>query len=111
MYKRWNELWGIVSYMSSSLIPAIVPMKLTDHTTQHLKNYVYSAKCAQELSKLDQDNLKLKIEQWKSENPTTMFYYRPHKEIKHEKTDSTSTDKVDPVAFSQTLLYVHQEKW
>ena len=37
-------------------------------TNTDIKNHVYSAKCAQELSKLDQDNLKLKIDKWKNES-------------------------------------------
>ena len=70
----------------------------------------HSAKRAQELSKLDQDNLRLKIEQWKREDPSTMFYYRPHKEMKQEDNEHTSDDN-QQATFSQTLLYVHQEQW
>lgn len=80
-------------------------------TCNDIKNHVYSAKRAQELSKLDQDNLKLKIEQWKKESPTTMFHYRPYKEIQQESTKTTFKETADSVTFSQTLLYVHQEKW
>ena len=79
-------------------------------TNIDIKNHVYSAKLAQELSKLDQDNLKLKIEQWKSETPSSMFYYRPYKEIKKEKEECTFADGKHST-FSQTLLYVHQEQW
>ena len=81
-------------------------------TKTDIKNHVYSAKRAQELSKLDQDNLSLKIEQWKGENPTTRFHYRPYKEIKQEHSDCTFVKADDQqAAFSQTLLYVHQEQW
>ena len=80
-------------------------------TNIDIKNHVYSAKLAQELSKLDQDNLKLKIEQWKSETPSSMFYYRPYKEIKKEKEECTFADGKHSATFSQTLLYVHQEQW
>ena len=81
-------------------------------TKTDIKNHVYSAKRAQELSKLDQDNLSLKIEQWKGENPTTRFHYRPYKEIKQEYSDCTFVKADDQqAAFSQTLLYVHQEQW
>ena len=48
-------------------------------TNTDIKNHVYSAKRAQELSKLDQDNLRLKIDQRKRDNPSTMFYYRPYR--------------------------------
>lgn len=80
-------------------------------TNTDIKNHVYSAKRAQELSKLDQDNLSLKIEQWKGENPSTMFHYRPYKEIKQEDNNDCTFGTADEqqAAFSQTLLYVHQE--
>ena len=81
-------------------------------TSTDIKNHVYSAKRAQELSKLDQDNLKLKIEQWKKENPATMFYYRPYALTETELQDNhegTTDDQQE--FFSQTLLYVHQEHW
>ncbi len=76
-------------------------------TNTDIKNHVYSAKCAQELSKLDQDNLKLNIDKWKNENPLTMFHYRPYTKIKEENT----CEEEDPLIFSHTLLYVHQEQW
>ncbi len=79
-------------------------------TNTDIKNHVYSAKCAQELSKLDQDNLKLKIDKWKNENPSTMFHYRPYTTIKEENEDNTCKEE-DPPMFSHTLLYVHQEQW
>ena len=73
-------------------------------TRTDIKNHVYSAKRAQELSKLDQDNLSLKIEQWKGENPSTMFHYQPYKEIQQEHSDGTLVTADDQqVAFSQTL--------
>ena len=48
-------------------------------TKTDIKNHVYPAKHAQGLSKLDEDNLRLQIEHWKKENPSTMFCYRPWK--------------------------------
>ena len=81
-------------------------------TNTDIENHVYSAKCAQELSKLDQYNLSLKIEQWKREKPSTLFHYRPYKEMKQEHSDCTLVTADDQQAeFSQTLLYVHQEQW
>ena len=73
-------------------------------TNTDIKNRVYSAKRAQELSKLDHDN-------WRTENPSTMFHYRPYKEMKQEHKDCTLVTADDQQAqFSQTLLYVHQEQ-
>ena len=79
-------------------------------TNTDIKNHIYTAKRAQQLSKLDQDNLKLKIDQWKTESSSSLFYYRPYKEIETKDEDHSVSDEY-PDTFSQTLLYVHQEKW
>jgi len=57
-------------------------------TTNDVKNHVYLAQCACQLSKFDQENLRLKIEQWKQDNPTAQFLYRPL--INSEETSSSS---------------------
>ena len=74
------------------------------------KNHIYTAKCAEQLSKLDQDNLKLKIDHWKTENLSSLFYYQCCKEIETECGDYSVLDEY-PAAFSQTLLYIHEERW
>ena len=84
-------------------------------TNTDINNHVYSAKRAQELSKLDQENLNLKIEQWKNESPATMFYYRPYTTVENGQGNGQHIDDeyvmADKQDFSQTLLYVHQEHW
>ena len=42
-----------------------------------------------------------------------MFHYRPYKEIKQEDDNDCTFGTADEqqAAFSQTLLYVHQEQW
>lgn len=49
-------------------------------TETDIRNQVYSAQKALEMSKFDQDNLKLKIDQWVNDNPISRFYFRPYKD-------------------------------
>lgn len=42
-------------------------------------NHVSLAKIALELSKFDQQNLQLKIEEWKTSNPDFSFFFWPYK--------------------------------
>ena len=47
-----------------------------------LKNHIYMAKHALQLSCLDQENGMLKIEQWKKEDPESTHFFRPF--VAHE---------------------------
>ena len=91
-------------HVSNVLCPDLKPDP-TDRsyfpTTTDIRNHIYKAQRACQLSSLDQENLKLKIDKWKSQNPKSLFHFRPYKE--------TDTDKEDSIY--QTLLYVHQEPW
>lgn len=95
-----------------------------------IKNHIGLAKCALELSRLDQENLRLKVAGWKKSSPSSSHYFRPYierDEIDHEKPVKSS---IKPGHFSgltgdyqenelqdssnscsQTLLWVHQEEW
>lgn len=44
-----------------------------------IKNHIYCAKTKLQLSKFDQDNLALKIQQWKKDAPHSSFFFRPFK--------------------------------
>ena len=60
-----------------------------------IKNHVCKAKKAFELSKLDQENLRLKMEDWKQSSPLSNFYFRPYiKDASNAKIDAgiTNTD-------------------
>ena len=79
--------------------------------------YIYRAKSKLQLSKFDQENLRLKISEWQKSVPTTLFFFRPFKkkdakqvlkEIQNE--NQTETEKTVN-EFDQSLLYIHQEKW
>ena len=69
-----------------------------------IRNHIYKAQQACQLSKLDQENLKLKIEGWKQENASSLYFFRPY-------TQSDSSDKENVMDGPQTLLFVHQEPW
>ena len=43
-----------------------------------IKNHVYRAKRALELSKMDQENLRLKIKEWEANDPESTFFFRPY---------------------------------
>ena len=55
--------------------------KQSDHalypTTTDIRNHVYSAKKALEFSKLDQENTRLKIDQWQSTNSEASYFFWP----------------------------------
>ena len=63
---------------------------------------------ALELSKLDQENLKLKIEEWKKSQPDSAFCFQPF--IKPEQYEEKSNDSAEE-EFQQPLLWVHQTQW
>ena len=66
-------------------------------TTVDVRNHVYKAQCACQLSKLDQENLKLKVEQWRKDSPGSSFFFRPYKEAEEENGGTKES-------FEQNLL-------
>ena len=54
-------------------------------TSTDIRNHVYKAQKACHLSKLDQENIQSKIEQWKKENPNSLFHFHPYKEVELTK--------------------------
>ena len=73
---------------------------------QDIINHIGMAKRVIDLSKFDQENLQIKVEQWKKENENSSFYYRP---LGKKTTSTESTDEAEEG--KETFLYVHQEKW
>ena len=79
------------------------------------------AKRALDLSKLDQDNMQLKIAEWKVHNPLASYYFRPYslKSTRKNTTASSPPPVDDNVTeaqpaeeeYEEKLLYVHQEDW
>ena len=94
-------------YVQHSLCVDIKP-GLTDRayypTSTDIHNHIYLAQRACQLSKLDQENLNLKIQKWKKASPNSSFYFRPY-------TESTNDSDTEQNEFDNTLIYVHQESW
>ena len=88
-----------------------------------IRNHVSKAKRALQLSKLDQENLKLKIEEWQKSAPSSNHFFRPYIKKSDMQVDqdgqTSSSDHVQssascddvPDDCSQTFLWIHQEKW
>ena len=77
-----------------------------------IRNHIYKAQQACQLSKLDQENLKIKIDMWQKENPESRFHFCPYK-AKASESKEVKEHVIDNelCKFTQTLLYVHQEPW
>ena len=84
-----------------------------------IRNHICMAKKALDLSKFDQENLKLKIDEWKKTKSDSQFYFRPYQVAVHSKADSLdSCDSVnasvntgESLQLEKPILYVHQDQW
>ena len=71
--------------------------------SEDIRNHVSKAKRALELSKYDQENLRLKIEEWKKENPQSSFFFRPFRST--SQTEQTADIKTcSEQTVEETLL-------
>jgi len=68
---------------------------------------VYKAQRARQLSKLDQETLQLKIEQWQKQTPQSHFHFPVYKST----LDNDKESLEEEISYTQTLLYVHKEPW
>ena len=78
-------------------------------TNADLSNHIYKAKAAFQLSKLDQKNLAMKVDEWKKNNQGVNIYFRAYKKI--EKGSCEGDGREDVSEFEQPLLWIHQEAW
>ena len=74
-------------------------------TIADINNHIYKSKTALQLSKFDQHNLFLKIEEWKQARVDSRHFFRPFKS--HEDNQDKLDESLNP---PQSLLWVHQEK-
>ena len=64
-----------------------------------IKNHVHKAKRALELSKIDQENLRLKVNKWQSSDPDNKFFFRPYIEkSEHDTIKKGACTSVEPCA-------------
>ena len=75
---------------------------------QDIMNHISMAKRAIDLSTFDQENLRLKVGEWKKNNPTSSFYFRPFGKNAPGPTDELC-DQLE--GEQKTFLYVHQDEW
>ena len=84
-----------------------------------IRNHICMAKKALDLSKFDQENLKLKIDEWKRTKSDSQFYFRPYQVAVHSKADSldscgsanASVNTEESLQLEKPILYVHQDQW
>ena len=100
-----ENLW--TSYWRGNRCSRETKPQLTDQTyfptTVDVHNHVYKSQCVCHLSKLDQENLQLKVDQLRKDSPGSSFFFRPFKGWRRDGGTQES--------FEQNLLYVHQEPW
>ena len=79
-------------------------------TRRDITNHMYQATVRLRFSKIDQNNLACKIEEWKKEYPQDKFFFRGYGEIVDEEPPDNSEDeiKVKQTGSTQKLLFVHQ---
>ena len=75
-------------------------------TTVDIRNHIWTAKKALELSKIDQENVRCKIENWKQSNLNSSFFFRPY--IKNEDALPETISEGKPI-FSNSMGIVGQK--
>lgn len=80
-----------------------LPSDRAFHPSLHdLRNHVHKAKKALELSKIDQENLRLKLKQWKQDEPNASHYFRPY--IVVDSPQLSQTDEKGKQSISGSFL-------
>lgn len=77
--------------------------------SEDIRNHICKAKRAIELSKYDQENLWLKVQEWEKQNPQSSFFFRPFSTSTLDK--QSEIDEGTCSIKENTLLYVQQEEW
>ena len=105
-------------------------------TSTDVRNHIYIAKKSLELSKIDQENVRLKVEQFQKRDATSSFFFRPYiqQQADTQLDSSESTPKLSTKVqncyngntggdheeigivgsstnLQQSFLLVHQEQW
>ena len=76
-----HEIKRLLKYYTNNQISKELGFKPNVHdrafypNTVDIKNHIYRAKRARELSKIDQENLRLKIQEWEANNPECTFFF------------------------------------
>ena len=78
-------------------------------TLDDIRNHIYRAKRALQLSKFDQQNLALLIKEWETTQPSTSHYFRPYK--RNGSDNQQCLDASSTSVQGSEFLWVHQEQW
>lgn len=78
---------------------------------EDIRNHVSKAKRALELSKYDQENVRLKIEEWKKDAPQSSFFFRPFRSTPWTEHSTDDIKARGEWVSEETLLYIQQEEW
>ena len=60
-------------------------------TSIDIRNHIHAAKKRLEISKLDQENVRLKVEQQKESNPHTLYFFRPFTKKEDKSTNDVKS--------------------
>ena len=98
-------------YVNHTLCPDSKP-DMSDRayypTPDDIRNHIYRAQKSCQLSQLDQENLRLKVEQWRKDDPKRLFLFQPFTESEADlEKDSPNTSEAPP----PSLLFIHQDPW
>ena len=73
-----------------------------------IQSHMYTASTRNCFSKIDQQNISGKINQWSSSNPEDFFFFRPYGEV----SSGSSKEEGNPEEMAtNTLLFVRQTMW
>ena len=107
-------------FVKHELFPGQMPPPSTNRryypTDVDVRNHMYRASVKKLLSKVDQENLQRKIENWHQEYPQDSFYFRPcalsPSPSSAVEGDKNKTDESWVQAdVTQNLLFAHQTTW
>lgn len=76
-------------------------------TVNDIRNHMYKAKIALQLSKFDQENLALKMKEWSMSHSDDSHFFRPF--IKNDCSEIDEPPREGQL--EQTLLWICQQKW
>ena len=75
-------------------------------TVNDIRNHMYKARIALQLSKFDQENLTLKMKVWEELNQADSHFFRPY-----IKKNCEVEEHPDEIQLDQSLLWIYQQKW
>ena len=74
-------------------------------TRVDIRNHMYRATAQFQHSKIDQENMEHKLQEWRKQHPADNFFFRPTTSCSKAPADS------DEACSNRSLLYVHQTEW